>query len=67
MESLKLQVGEMLQANAQEERDAQLETSKISAKVRGWNGEGELLLRGGCFGLAVSVERWLVVVLPLWL
>lgn len=38
VESLKLQVGEMLQAKAQEERDAQLETSKISAKVRG--GEG---------------------------
>ncbi|CAM9208875.1 unnamed protein product, partial [Ectocarpus fasciculatus] len=32
VESLKLQVGEMLQAKAQEERDAQLETSKISAE-----------------------------------
>ncbi|CBJ34076.1 conserved unknown protein [Ectocarpus siliculosus] len=32
VESLKLQVGEMLQAKAQEERDAQLETSNMSAK-----------------------------------
>lgn len=39
VESLKLQVGEMLQAKAREERDAELESNKISAEVReidGW-------------------------------
>lgn len=44
VESLKLQVGEMLQAKAREERDARLESSKITAEVssagRGRSEEG---------------------------
>ena len=43
VESLKVQVGEMLQAKAREEREALLESDKISAEVRGAWGRA----RGG--------------------
>ncbi len=54
VESLKVQVGEMIQAQAREERDAELESNKITAEVREreggmdqWWMKGKGLLFGG--------------------